>query len=226
MTTNLGVEHVVLPVAPSPGLPCLGAVVAHTVVSLLIAVVAPAVLISVTLLALNIEAAVLVALAWMAGAMCWRWASGRPMSWLILLALGMMTIKTVFTLATGNTFVYFVQPVFTDAVVASAFLVSLGTGRPIVARIAPDFYPVDAAIAARPGIQRLFRRLTRLWGLVIVAKGSLTLWLLLSQSVETFVLVKSISMLTFNVVAVAVTIGAAAVVARKEGLMGPALATD
>jgi hypothetical protein len=222
MTTNLGVEHVVLPVAPSPGLPCLGAVVAHTVVSLLIAVVAPAVLISVTLLALNIEAAVLVALAWMAGAMCWRWASGRPMSWLILLALGMMTIKTVFTLATGNTFVYFVQPVFTDAVVASAFLVSLGTGRPIVARIAPDFYPVDAAIAARPGIQRLFRRLTLLWGLVIVAKGSLTLWLLLSQSMVDFVVIKNAAVIVLTLTAAAATITLSVVVGRQEGLLEPA----
>jgi len=57
--------------------------------------------------------------------------------------------------------------------------------------IAPDFYPVDAAVAARPRIRRLFRRLTLLWGLVIVIKGSLTLWLLLSLSTVDFVPIKT-----------------------------------
>ena len=61
--------------------------------------------------------------------MCWRWASGRPVSWLLVLTLGIMTVKTGFTLATGNTFVYFVQPVFTDALVATIFLGSLCTAR-------------------------------------------------------------------------------------------------
>ena len=83
-----------------------------------------------------------------------------------------MTIRTGFTLATGNTFVYFVQPVFADAAVAAIFLGSLLSARPIVARLAPDFYPIDDALAARPRIRRLFRRLTLLWGLVIVAKGA------------------------------------------------------
>jgi hypothetical protein len=45
-------------------------------------------------------------------------------------------------------------------------------------------------------------------------------WLLNSLSLDTFVLVKSISMPASNLVAVAVTIGAAALVGRKEGLIG------
>ena len=49
-----------------PGLPVLRAVVARTMGSLAVAVVAPGMLISVSLLAFNIETAVVVALAWMA----------------------------------------------------------------------------------------------------------------------------------------------------------------
>jgi hypothetical protein len=51
----------------------------------------------------NVTTAVIIALAWMAGAKCWRWATQRPVSGLPLLTLGIMTIRTVFTLATGNT---------------------------------------------------------------------------------------------------------------------------
>jgi hypothetical protein len=219
MTANHDTDLVPIPVPPRPALPQLKAVVARTVVSLAIAVVAPAALFSATLVVFNVEAAVLVALAWMVGAMCWRWATRRPVSGLLLLTLGVMTIRTGFTLATGNTFVYFVQPVFADATVAAIFLGSLWTARPVIARLAPDFYPIDAALAARPRIRRLFRRLTLLWGLVIVVKGSVTLWLLLSLSTVNFVLIKSSAIITLTLLAAAATVALSAVVGRQEGLL-------
>jgi hypothetical protein len=184
------------------------------------AVVAPAVLFWATMMAFNVLVAVSVALAWVGAAMCWRWASGRPVSRLLLLTLGILTIRTGFTLVTGNTFVYFVQPVFSDAVVAAMFLGSLVSSRPLVARLAADFYPIDAALAARPRIKRLFRRLTLLWGVVIVAKGTATLWLLLSQSTVDFVVVKSGAVIILTMVGVGATLVLAARTGRQEGLLG------
>jgi hypothetical protein len=208
-----------LPVVLQSSLPNLKAIVARTVASLSIAVVVPAALFWVTLVVFGVYGAVSVALVWMSGAMCWRWASGRPVSRLLLLTLGIMTIRTGFTLVTGNTFVYFVQPVFADATVATIFLGSLWTAQPIVARLAPDFYPIDAAVYARPRVHLLFRRLTLLWGLVIVAKGSVTLWLLLSQSMVNFVLIKTGAIIALTLLAAAATVALGAVVGRKEGLL-------
>jgi hypothetical protein len=205
-----------------PAVPQLKAVVVRVAASLATAVVAPAALFAVTLMIFDIDTAVIVALTWMAGAMCWRWATKRPVSGLLVLTLGIMTIRTGFTLATGNTFVYFVQPVFADAAVAAIFLASLLTPRPIVARLAPDFYPIDDALAARPRIRRLFRRLTLLWGLVIVAKGSVTLWLLVSLSTVDFVLIKSSAIISLTVLAAAATVALSAIVGRQEGLLRPA----
>lgn len=207
-----------VPVVLHSALPSLKAIVARTVASLSIAVVVPAVLFWATLVVFGVYGAVSVALLWMSGAMCWRWASGRRVSRLLLLTLGIMTIRTGFTLATGNTFVYFVQPVFADATVAAIFLGSLWTAHPIVARLAPDFYPLDAAVAARPRVHRLFRRLTLLWGVVIVAKGGVTLWLLLSQSMVNFVLIKSGAIIALTLLATAATVALSAVVGRQEGL--------
>ena len=65
-----------------------------------------------------------------------------------------------------------------------------------------------------------------MWAVIGAGKAAAMLWLLLSQSVETFVLARSIFMLSLNIVAAAVTIAAAATVARREGLMGPALAVE
>ena len=206
---------------PLPSRPQLRAVVARVAASLVTAVIIPAVLLWATLVTFDIETAVIVALAWMAGATCWRWATKRPVSGLLVLTLGIMIIKTGVMLATGNTFVYFVQPVGGDAIVAAIFLGSLWTGRPIVARLAPDFYPMDAALAARPRVRQLFKRLTLLWGLVIVVKGSVTLWLLMSLSTTNFVLIKGSAIITLTLLAAATTVALSAIVARREGLLHP-----
>jgi hypothetical protein len=124
-----------------PGHPHLRDVIARVAVSLATAVLAPAALLWVTLVIFNVAAAVIVALAWMVGAMGWRWATKRQLSGLLLLTLGITAVRTAFTLATGSTFIYFVQPVFADFAVASIFLGSLCSARPVIGRLAPDFYP-------------------------------------------------------------------------------------
>ncbi|KAA1395857.1 hypothetical protein ESP70_017125 [Aeromicrobium ginsengisoli] len=206
--------------AEPPAMPCISAIVGRVAVSLSTAVVGPAVLFAAVVVLVNVPTAMIVALAWVVGAISWRGATGRAVSGLLVLTLVIMTVKTTITFATGNTFLYFVQPVLVDAVVAAVFLSSLRTDRPFVARLAPDFCPMDAALSARPGICRLFRGLTLMWGLVILVKGGVTLWLLLSLSTVDFILVKSGTILTLTMVTTAVTIAWSVIVCRKEGLLG------
>jgi hypothetical protein len=186
------------------------------------AVFAPAALLWVMLALFNVATAVIAALAWMAGAMGWRWATKRPVSGLLLLTLGIMSVRTAFTLVTGNTFIYFVQPVFADFAVAAIFLGSLWSRQPVIARLAPDFYPMSAPVAARPEMRALFRRLTLMWGLVILAKGSITLWLLETLSTTNFVLIKGGAIITLTLTAAVVTIVWSVIVGRQEGLVRPA----
>ena len=80
---------------------------------------------------------------------------------------------------------------------------------------------MDHELSMRPRVRRLFRHLTVMWALLGLGKALLTLWLLQSQSLETFVLVKSITVLSVNLSAAAATVAAAAWVARLEGLIGP-----
>jgi len=209
-------------VIPAAAVPQVKAMLTRTLVSLSMAVVAPAVLFWTTMVAFNVDAAVSVALAGVTGAMCWRLATGRSVPRLLVLTLGIMTIRTAFTLVTGNTFVYFVQPVFADAGVAALFLASLWSAQPIVARLAPDFYPMEPGLAARPRVKRLFWRLTLLWGLVVLAKGTTTLVLLLSQSTANFVLIKSTAIIALTLLAAGATVAMSVAVGRQEGLLGPA----
>ena len=201
--------------------PRLGTVVRRVSLSLLIACVVPAVLFYTTFALAGVWTAILVALGWSYGAIAFRALTGRRTSGLLLLTALLITARTALALATDSTFVYFLQPIVSDGVVATAFLLSLVTARPMVARLAGDFYPMDHELAMRPRVRRLFRHLTVLWALLGLGKAMLTLWLLQSQSLATFVLVKSVTVLVVNLTAAAATIALAAWVARREGLLGP-----
>lgn len=186
---------------------------------MLIANVIPAVLFYVCLVTVGTWAALVAALVWCYAAATWRMATRRRASALLVLTAVVLTVRTGFALASGDTFLYFLQPVLTDVVVAAVFLVSLASARPVVARLAADFYPMDDDIAGRPRVQQLFWRLTLLWAVVCLGKAVTAYWLLQSQSVATFVLTKNIALLVLTVAATIGTVLASVAVARREGLL-------
>jgi hypothetical protein len=199
--------------------PKLGKVMKHLALSLLMANVIPSLLFFLCLRAGNVWTALVAALVWCYGAMAWRIGTKRPVSGLLLISMIGLTAKTVLALASGSTFIYFLQPAVTDGIVALLFLVSLATARPVVARLAADFYPMNDDIAGRPAIQRLFWRLTLLWAALCFAKSIVTVFLLENTSTVTFVEVKGIFVLAVVIGGAAVTVMAAVKVARVEGLL-------
>lgn len=204
----------------APHRPSLMTVIRRVSLSLLIAVVIPTVAFYGFFVVAGVWTAIVAALAWSYGAIAWRAVTGRRTSGLLILAAILLTGRTALSILADSTWLYFLQPIISDGAVAVLFLLSLASARPMVARLAGDFYPMDHELAMRPRIRRLFWHLTVLWAVLGIAKATMTLWLLQSQSLETFLLVKSISMLAINVFAGFATVGLAALVARREGLMG------
>lgn len=216
-----------LSAAPAaPHRPDLLSVVRRVSMSLLVAVVVPAVLFYGVFALAGVWTAIGVALAWSYGAIAWRVLTRRRASGLLYLTAILLTGRTALSVVADSTWLYFLQPVISDGVVALLFLLSLASARPMVARLAGDFYPMDHELAMRPRVRRLFRDLTALWAVLGVAKASATLWLLQTQSLATFVLVKSVLMLAVNVAAAVATVALAAYVARQEGLFGCPLASE
>jgi intracellular septation protein A len=199
--------------------PRLLTVLRHLGLSLLWANLIPAALFYVCFAAGNVWAALIAALVWCYGAMAWRLTTRRRTSGLLWLTAVGLTAKTALTFATGNTFLYFAQPALNDALVAVLFLASLVTARPVVARLAGDFYPMNDDVARRPRIQQLFWRLTLLWALICLVKSLATLWLLESMPLMTFVEVKSVVTPTIAIAGAAATVVIAFRVARSEGLL-------
>jgi len=199
--------------------PRVRAIVSHLATSVLLANVIPAALFYLCFRAGNVWLALVAALTWCYGAIAWRKATRRPPSGLMWLTVVALTAKTALAFATGSTFLYFLQPALTDCVIAVVFLVSLATARPVVARLAADFYPMSRDVAERPRVQRLFWRLTFLWAVICLAKAVSTIWLLQELSVASFLTVKTVVSPSVAVGGAALTFWLALRVARHEGLI-------
>lgn len=210
----------------NPEAPQLGAILKHLALSLLMANVIPGALFYLCLRAGNVWTALIVALVWCYGTMAWRISTKRRTSALVFVTVIGLTAKTILALASGSTYVYFLQPAVNDGLVAMFFLLSLVASRPIVAKLAHDFFPMSDEVAKRPRLQQLFWRLTMLWAFICLGKSAVTLWMLESMNLVTFVAVKSILTPTVLVAGAAVTVILAHRVAKIEGLLhgSPAVA--
>lgn len=199
--------------------PRLPAIVRHIGMNLLVATIVPSALFMTCMVLGNIWWAFVSALGWCYGALILRVCTGRRTSGLLWLTIISLTAKSVFAFVSGSTLLYFLQPALAETAAALVFLGSLVVGRPLVARLAADFYPMDADLAARPRIQALFRQLTLLWGVILAAKATTTLYLLQTMSVGEYVATKSVLSPSVAIVGAGITILLAARIARVEGLL-------
>ncbi|MHB8467675.1 MAG: VC0807 family protein [Acidimicrobiales bacterium] len=151
---------------------------------------------------LGLWGALIVGLAWSYVAIGRRLITRQRVPGLLLLGAFGITARTIVAFATGSVFVYFLQPTLTTLVVAGAFLVSLPTRRPLAERLAADFCPLPKLFLAQPGVRTFFLRITVLWSFVQLANAAITITLLLSQPIGTFVWVRSVSSMTLTVGAV------------------------
>jgi hypothetical protein len=199
--------------------PRFAAIAKHLALSLLMANVIPSALFYVCLRAANVWTALIAALVWCYGALAWRVSTKRPASMLLMIAVVGLTAKTILAFASHSTFIYFLQPAINDGLIGALFLGSLATARPVVARLAADFYPMSTEVADRPRVQRLFWHLTLMWAVLGVIKCLGTLWLLESLPTVTFVAVKSVFVTSVIIVGTLVTVGTAYRIAKAEGLL-------
>jgi hypothetical protein len=158
------------------------------------------------------------ALAWSLSTTGFRLATGRRVNALVLLSVIGLTARTILALLSGSVVVYFLQPTITTALVGAAFMISVPIGRPLAQRLAEDFCPLDPHTLYHPHTQRFFIRLSLLWSLASMVNAALTLWLLLTQSVTTFVLVKSCLGPAFTTVTVLIAYFGFHRALRRDGL--------
>ena len=173
----------------------------------------------------GVWAALFAALAYAVGLIVRRIMTGRPVPALVVIAACGLTVRTLISIGTGSTFIYFLLPILATTCIAGTFLVSVLVGRPLVNRIAVEFCPLTDEDAARHAVQRLFRNLTLFWAAVLLTHAALTLSLLLTLSADHFVAIKSLTGPALTVTAVVCTVAWSVRVARREGLAAPSRRT-
>jgi hypothetical protein len=147
------------------------------------------------------------------GAFCWsaivigtRVALRRRVPTIVLIGLGALALRTTLAFAAQSSFVYFLQPTVGTATVGLCFLLSAMAGRPLVLRLARDFCPLPDDVMTHGHLRRFFLGISVLWGVVQLLNASLTLWLLLSQSLGTFVVLRTTMTHTLTITAVTISV--------------------
>jgi hypothetical protein len=87
--------------------------------------------------------------------------------------------------------VYFAQPILGAALVAIAFLLSVIIGRPLARRFAGDYCDIPAHVDADERVHSFMIRCSIMWAVVGFLNTGVTIWLLLSQSTSTYVMIKT-----------------------------------
>jgi intracellular septation protein A len=172
------------------------------------------------LVVVGLRAAYAVALLWLYIAVCRRLVRGRPVPPLLVLAAIGVTVRTTVSIASGSSFLYFAQPAVTSVVMGGVFLISVCIGRPMVERLALEFWPLTPEMINRPAVSRLLRNLTFFWAGVNVAIGATNLMLLLWLSLPTYVAMRQVASLGITTIGIAITIDRSVRTARREGFGG------
>lgn len=194
-----------------------GAVVARSAPRLIEASLIPSALFYCALVLIGIGAAYGVAILWLYGTVATRLIRGRRVSPLLVLAVVGITIRTIVAVASGSTFVYFVQQVMGSLVVGCVFLVSVALRRPMVESLALDFWPLTPEMRAHPSVVRLLRRLTFLWAGVNFAIFATTLTLLLVLPLPAYVALKQAVAWSITAAGIAITIDRSVHTGRRAG---------
>jgi hypothetical protein len=167
----------------------------------------------------GLGAAFAAALVWLYAAVLVRLVRQRPIPPLLVLGVIGITVRTTVSVASGSSFYYFAQPILGSVVMGLVFLLSVVVGRPMVERLALEFWPLTPEMLARPAVLRLLRGLTFLWAGVNLVIGATTMLMLLYLPLATYVALKHVASLIITGSGIAVTIDFSIRTARREGFV-------
>jgi hypothetical protein len=172
----------------------------------------------------GIELALAGGLAWTYGAIATRLVLRRSVPGVVAIGALTATVRVLLALMTGNVFFYFLQPTLGTALVGAAFLVSATLRRPLAEKLAHDFCPLPLTMTKHPRVRTFFLRVSLLWGAVFLANAGMTLWLLLDNSVTTFVVARPFVSGGFTVAGIVLSVLWFKRVLRRHGSGGGVLA--
>ncbi|RCG30729.1 DUF3159 domain-containing protein [Sphaerisporangium album] len=200
---------------PTFTLPRITALLRQAVPKLLEGVVAPLAVFYTALALLGLDGALIAAVSWVYAGVLWRVVRRRPIPGTMLLAAIAITARAAVGWWTGSAVVYFLQPELGTICISMAFLASVRLNRPLVQKLTLDYIHLPSAVLRHERVRRFFARITLLWAFVLLANSTVSIWLLLHQSIGTYLLVRTAVVAAISGVAVGISIYAFRRVLRR-----------
>lgn len=172
-------------------IPGLRAIVSHSWLDVLTGKIVPLFIFLALFHWTGVTAAVLTALAYSLGLVAYQRANGHRIAGLVILSIVGNTAKTIVAIATGSVVAYFIQPTISTTLIGTAFLISVPLGLPLAERLVRDFLPFNEEADREPALQSFWPRLSLLWAATSLLNGAVTLYLLLTQSITNFLILKA-----------------------------------
>jgi hypothetical protein len=191
----------------------------HALPVVLEGVVGPLIVFYLLLVLAGFRGALIAALTWSYLALGRRLLKRERVSMLLLFGTILLTLRTVVAFVTGSAFLYFAQPTAGTVAISVALLVSAMVGRPFTQRFAHDFCPMDPAIMKRPLVRQFFIRISVLWATVLMLNAGLVFWLLVSSSLRSFVLERSVVTYGLTAIAIFISISGFMAMMRRDGII-------
>ncbi|MFI7532763.1 VC0807 family protein [Streptosporangium sp. NPDC049376] len=176
---------------PPVVLPRLTALVRQAVPKLLEGVVAPLAVFYAALAVLGLNGALIAAVSWVYAGVGWRLVRRVRVPGTMVLAAIAITVRALFGLWSGSAVVYFLQPELGTICISVAFLASVRLNRPLAQKLTLDYIHLPSAVLRHERVRRFFARITLLWAFVLLANSSVSIWLLLHESIGTYLLVRT-----------------------------------
>jgi Protein of unknown function (DUF3159) len=198
------------PTAPSQPafeveIPHVLTVARHAIPRVVEGTLVPLVLFVIGLRVIGVWGAMLAGLGWTYAAIAVRLVTRRPVPGILAIGAITLTVRTIIAGLSHSAVVYFLQPSLGTIAVSAAFLLSVPFGRPLAGKLAADFCPLSREVHGNQHVRDFFRRISLLWAAAQAANAALTLWLLFSQSLSTFVVFRSVVSAGTTITAIAIS---------------------
>ncbi|WP_283134251.1 VC0807 family protein [Rhizohabitans arisaemae] len=194
-----------MPVPPVT-LPRVTALVKQAIPRVLEGVIAPLVVFYVALAVLGLTGALVAAVCWVYGGVAWRLILRRPVPGTMVLAAIAITARAALGFWTGSEVVYFLQPELGTICISMAFLASVRLRRPLVQKLTLDYIHLPSAVLRHHRVRRFFARITLLWAFVLLANSAMSIWLLLSQSIGAYLVIRTCAVAVVSGAALAISV--------------------
>jgi hypothetical protein len=173
---------------------------------LLEGVVAPLAVFYCALKLLGMDGAFIAAISWVYLCVAIRLVRRLPVPWTMILAAAAITLRGLISLWTGSAVFYFLQPELGTICISMAFLASVRLRRPLVEKLTLDYIHLPKAVLRHERMRRFFARITLLWGFVLLANSTVSIWLLLHQSIGAYLLIRTSAVAAISGLAIAVSL--------------------